>query len=742
MAGGLCIGLCLAALPAAGGQRRLCETLGVGENAYFSDSLLRQIEVRLARNEKDALERAGLHGLRGFELLKLGRLEESIAQLEEALQEAVSQRRNDDLASAVEWNLALAHLRLAEQQNCVEHRTASSCIVPLRREAVHGRPEHSRAAGDLLVDYTQSHEKNIQAVWLLNLARRLSGDFPDGIPARYRLPDSQLAGAVSFPAWRDRAPEVGIRGEDLAGGAVIEDLDGDGLLDLVTSTWNPCGGIKAYRNDGRGGFEDVSEPWGLAGVLGGLNLVHADYDGDGRPDLLLLRGAWLLEQGTIPNVLLRNRRGMDGSTVFEDVTVEAGLSHPAAPTQTAAWADYDGDGDLDLYVGNEATAAHPHPSNLFRSEGDGTFVDVALESGVTNLRYTKGTTWGDYDNDGDPDLYVSNFGPNRLYRNDGPAPSSSPSKGEGRWRFTDVAVELDVTRPEVEGFATWFFDYDNDGDLDLFVADYRSQAAQVTASYMGAVVSEGQPLLYRNELVETGRVRFTEVSRALGLTRPAMPMGANFGDLDNDGWLDFYLGTGEPDLASLMPNQMYRNTGGAFEEVTFAGGFGHLQKGHGVAFGDVDNDGDQDLLHQIGGFYPVDVYGNALFENPTYSIPPDQGVAKPPRWLVLRLVGHRANRFGIGARVRVQAELSDGGLFEVHQVVSTGGSFGSSSQQLEIGLGRADRIRELEVRWPGSGTVQTFRDVEPDRFYRVFEVSPELEPLSLPVIRLGRADSP
>ena len=347
---------------------------------------------------------------------------------------------------------------------------------------------------------------------------------------------------------------------------------------------------------------------------------------------------------------------------------------------------------------------------------------MATAAGVSNVRYAKGVAWGDVDNDGDLDLYVSNFGANRLYLNDGGV-------------FLDAAVRTGVTEPERESFATWFFDYDNDGDLDLYVGDYRDQATEVVASFMGSDPGVGQPLLYRNDCGAEpgcgGRLRMTEVSRALGIRRPALPMGANYGDLDNDGWLDFYLGTGEPDLASLMPNVMYRFNGRRFEEVTFAGGFGHLQKGHGVAFGDLDRDGDMDLFHQLGGFYPTDTFGNALFENP----------GSDNAWVTLRFAGAGsagagANRFAVGSRVALSVEGPDGKR-TIHRLVGSGGSFGGNSMQLEVGLGDAVGITEIRVTWAGSGTSQIFRDVEPRAVYRVTEGAEVLERIDQSAFRLG-----
>jgi len=204
-------------------------------------------------------------------------------------------------------------------------------------------------------------------------------------------------------------------------------------------------------------------------------------------------------------------------------------------------------------------------------------------------------------------------------------------------------------------------------------------------------------------------------------------MGANYGDLDNDGWLDFYLGTGAPGLESQVPNAMYRNDQGRrFVDVTFSGGFGHLQKGHGVAFGDIDNDGDSDLFHQLGGFFPGDDAPNALLENPGN----DAG------WIVLRLRGDKANRFGVGARIELQ--ISEGNTRRsVFLLAGSGGSFGGSSLQQEAGVGQAVRIDRLIIDWPGSGTQQEFTDVAINRAYRVSEGSPELRPIEFRRMRLG-----
>ncbi len=705
----------------------VCKKLEEGTNPYFG-------RLPLLRAEEREKAEAGLprevvaEGLLGYELIGVGRFDDAIAHLEKArrLSEVGRFAGDHEVRYRVLMSLAMAHLQLAEDQNCLDLNTPASCILPIAPEAVHKRPGEAKAAGDLYLEALKQKPGDVVARWLLNISRMLSGDFPAGVPKSLRPPAGALAPEAPFPHWRDVSTAVGLSGVDLCGGAVMEDFDGDGLLDLVSSSWDPCEPMKAWRNDGHGGFENVSHAWGLDAQLGGLNMVQADYDNDGMPDILVLRGAWLGEDGRMRNSLLRNDLKRPAGR-FVDVTAAAGLAYPAYPTQAAAWADYDGDGDLDLAIGNESPVGttrpttlqgrtgRPYPSQLFRNNGDGTFTDVARAAGVTNLRFAKSVAWGDYDDDGDPDLYVSNIGPNRLYRNN----------GDGT--FTDVAPELGVVEPSQGSFGSFFLDYDDDGDLDLWVNRYDAPVAQVLGPYLGLPAHWGGPVLYRND-----GGKFTDVSAQVGLWRPSLPMGTNYGDLDNDGYPDVYLGTGVPDYKAIMPNVMYRNDGGRrFQDVTFSGGFGQLQKGHGVAFGDLDGDGDQDLFEQLGGAYRYDGYRNALWENP------GSGNA----WIVLRLQGTKANRFGVGARIEVRVRRGSTHR-SVYLVAGTGGSFGGSSLQQEIGLGKADAIERITIVWPGSGTRQSFEKVPLDRYYRAIEGQHALVPLDIPSFHLGSGPMP
>jgi hypothetical protein len=189
-------------------------------------------------------------------------------------------------------------------------------------------------------------------------------------------------------------------------------------------------------------------------------------------------------------------------------------------------------------------------------------------------------------------------------------------------------------------------------------------------------------------------------------------MGANFGDLDNDGWLDCYIGTGDPYLGTLVPNRMFRNDGGRhFQDVTTAGGFGQLQKGHGIAFGDINNDGAEDIYSVVGGFYAGDHYPNQLFANPGHG----------NHWLKLQLEGVQSNRIALGDRIKVVVRTPSGSR-EIDRVVGSGGSFGASSiLRQEIGLGEAEAIERVEIAWPRTGRVQTITGLAPDRCYAIRE---------------------
>jgi len=658
----------------------------------------------------------------GEEELRLDNLEEGIGHLATVYRrrkQLSSQGKvSSDVVAEIAYRLGIAYMRFGETQNCCQRNSPESCLLPIRGSGIHTEKEGSKQAiscfTEVLNELPKYSALHMKAKWLLNIMYMTVDGYPDKVPPQYLIPPHVFESDEPFHKFANVAPQLGLDTFDLLGGVIVDDFTGDGYLDIVVSTYDLNEQMHFFRNNQDGTFSDRTDQANLMGLVGGFNLVQADYDNDGDLDILMLRGAWMQRSGRIPNSLLRN----NGDGRFTDVTFEAGLGEDHYPTQTAAWADYDNDGDLDLYIGNEAVGPSSHsPCQLFQNDGDSgspRFTDVAEEAGVLNLSFTKGVAWGDYDDDGFPDLYVSNLGTaNRLFRNN----------GDGT--FTDVAQQVGVTGP-LMSFPIWFWDFNNDGILDLYVPSYewhRGNLAAVVANTLGMAVAYELPHLYQGD----GEGRFREVAKDQKLTQLTLPMGANFGDLDNDGFLDFYIGTGYPDYEALMPNVMYRNQGGTgFSDVTSSGGFGHLQKGHAVAFADLDNDGDQDVFEQIGGFQPGDKFFNALFENPGFG----------NRWITVKLVGVRSNRSAIGARIRVDV-IENGQQRSIYKHVNSGGSFGANPLRQTIGLGGASKIEVLEVFWPTTGLRQTFHNVALDQSIQITEGENNHTRLALKSFKFG-----
>ncbi|MCA9053201.1 MAG: CRTAC1 family protein [Planctomycetaceae bacterium] len=660
------------------------------ENVYFEDASL--AETRLMLSGLDPHAPPGLRLNLLVELADASRRLGKNSDAVDALLEIHRLLQDSGIALSEKQQLALLYetaltwLRLGESENCVNCRTGDSCILPIRPGGVHQYPRGSREAMKVFLQLLEIDPDNFSARWLLNVAAMTLGEYPDSVPTEFRVAPERLMSSTEFPRFHDVAQGVGLKTINCGGGAVAEDFDNDGLIDILTSSWDPGGQIHLFRNRGDGTFEDCTEAAGLIGILGGINIVQGDFDNDGWTDVCVVRGAWLGNAGQYPNSLLRNVNGRG----FEDVTFAVGLGSERFPTATAAWGDYDLDGDLDLFAGNESG-----PCRLYRNDGGQSFTDVASEAGVENERFTKGAVWGDVDGDGRPDLFVSNLGAdNRLYRN------------LGNGRFEDVASQSGVTSPQWS-FPTWFWDVNNDGALDLYVGSYQVGIEHIAREYFGLEREAECDGLYLGD----GHGGFRDVAAEYGLTGVTQPMGANFGDLDNDGYPDFYLGTGYPMYDGLMPNLMFHNRDGtAFDNVSYAGGFAHLQKGHGIAFADLDNDGDQDVFIQMGGAYPGDAFGDVLFENPGFE----------RHWLRLKLVGRTSNRSAIGTRIRVTVSAPDGSRTIYHSVGS-GGSFGCNPLTAQIGIGEAERIDLLEIEWPASGDRQSFEAISADQFLEIEE---------------------
>jgi hypothetical protein len=607
-----------------------------------------------------------------------------------------------ELRANLEALIGVAALRRGEIENCVACLGPTSCILPIAREAVHQRTEGSREAIRRFTAYLKERPEDLGVRWLLNVACMTLGEYPEKVPREFLIPLARFGENPAPVRFTNVAPRVGLdaRGPNMLGGALFDDFTGDGLPDVFVTSGDIDLGASLYVNRGDGTFEDRGHSAGLGAQTMAANATCADFDNDGWLDVLLLRGGW---ETAYRLSLLRNV----GGKTFADVTLASGLGEPIA-SQSAAWGDYDGDGLVDVYVVGEyhrhlsEPRDQPHDrrnlGRLYHNNGDGTFTDVAASAGVENGAWAKGAAWGDYDDDGRPDLFVSNQeAPQRLYHNN----------GDGT--FTDVAAALGVTGP-ASSFSCWFWDYDNDGRLDLFVAGFRAHLNDVIADYLGLAAKGERLRLYRNR----GAAGFRDVTAEVGLNRVLLPMGSNFGDIDNDGYLDIYLGTGLPSYRFLDPNVLFHNVAGRrFEDITLTSGTGHLQKGHAVSFADWDGDGDLDLFVQLGGQTPGDRAHNVLFQNPGTG----------HHWLKVKLVGTKTNRAALGAQLRVDVTAPPGQTRSIHRVISSGSSFGGNSLVATFGLGDATSVSSLTVSWPVSKTQQTFRALPADQAIEITEGS-------------------
>lgn len=696
--------------------RELAEKSNPGRNRFLNKERVAGFEARLRGTTNLALINE-LGEMYATELLNSGQSEQAMKQfqlLSEFYRE-VPEFAAPTKSLGMMLGGAMSAIRLGEQENCLANHNGTSCLFPLVPSAYHKLPRGSMTAISMLTNCLAAVPEDLRARWLLNIASMTLGQWPDQVPAQWRIGPEVFASEAAMPVYPEIAGSLGLDVDDLGGGTVIDDFDNDGFLDVLLSSWGLRSPLHFFHNDGNGHFTDRTHEAGLDGLWGGLNMISADYNNDGLVDVLILRGAWLGREGRLPNSLLRN----NGDGTFTDVTQEAGM-YSENPTQTASWFDYDGDGWLDLFIGNESQLTDRgdrRPCELYHNNRDGTFTECAAASGVAVIGWVKGVAAADYDGDGKPDLYLSlRDGGNRLFHNEGAVAGADPKSGA--WKFRDVTEAAHVPGPS-HSFPTWFFDYDQDGKPDLYVGGYRIfDVGDIVADYLHKPSRGVAPKLYHNN----GDGTFTDVTVPMHLDRVLHAMGSNFGDLDNDGYPDFYLGTGDPDLLTLVPNRMFRNDAGkGFQDVTTATRTGHLQKGHACAFADLDNDGDQDVFMNMGGAYSGDNYRKVLFMNPG---------ATNRHWVTLKLTGTKSNRSAIGSRIRVNVETPSGPR-SVYKWVNTGGSFGANPLRAEIGLGEATAIRSIEIFWPTTGVTQTLPGVERDQFYTVTEGESAAKPWSV-----------
>jgi hypothetical protein len=680
------------------------------ENPFYPEAELVFFDSMVAVTKNDPYRNFISEYYKANSYLKVGEETKAVSLLEKLLPMALNDLRGD--VDKTMNSLAIANLRLAERQNCVNNHSAESCIIPIVNSGVHKIKTGSRRAIEVYQAILARNANDYEAQWLLNMAYMTIGEYPAKVPAQFLIPnlDKDMSG-VAIKPFTDVAPNLGLNIKNKAGGVIIEDFNNDGNLDIVTSDWGLDGSMHFFKNNGNNTFSDVSEKAGLSRFKGGLNIMQTDYNNDGLIDIFILRGAWMPDPfGKQPNSLLRN----NGNGTFSDVTIDAGLLS-YHPTQAGVWSDFNNDGWLDLFIGNETKSlGEMHGVQLYINNKNGTFTDKAEEIGLNISLFVKGVTAADYDNDGWQDLFLSTLNDTKiLLKNMGIK--------KGKLQFEDVTQKAGLGEVMRFTFPTWFWDFDNDGWQDIFICGYqfdRSLSHAVATDVMGIPNLASKMYLFRNNHNGT----FTDVSVEAGVNHSVFAMGANFGDIDNDGYPDMYLGTGNPEYQSLIPNKLYKNMDGKkFADVTISGRVGNLQKGHGVSMSDLDNDGDTDIFIEVGGAYTGDAYNNSLYLNPGQN---------DNRWIKLKLEGNKSNRLGIGARIRVTFK-ENGISRSVFQDVNSGGSFGSSSLRREIGIGQANMIDEIMITWPGSHTKQVFRNIKPNQFLKITEGSNNLEEIKL-----------
>lgn len=499
-------------------------------------------------------------------------------------------------------------------------------------------------------------------------------------------------------SFTDIAPELGVDRLDGNGTCAWGDYDHDGDQDLIVSGHGTF--ITLYRNDGDK-FVDATQDAGLGHVPSGYSLNLIDYDNDGGLDLYVSLDGW---SGPVPNRLFRNL----GNGTFKDVSEESGLDDPGTGF-VSLWGDLDQDGYLDVVIAN-GVLKEGSVLQAYRNNGNGTFSNVTNSAGLSEPPEFGGVgiALGDYDRDGDLDLFANGFGgaPNRLYRND------------GKFRFSEVATQASVLQPPHSGYVSFFLDYNNDGYPDLLTTSLAQWPAVLAGLRSNFAVKKPEeihpdcPRLFRNNRNGT----FSDVTFESKLYYPMGVMGAGVADLDNDGFVDIYFGVGGPRMHRLEPNRFFRNNGdGTFSDLSYYSGLGQLAKGHGMTFIDLDQDGDLDVYAQIGGHHPGDLWRNKFFRN---------NKGNQNKWLQIDLTGTGSNRYGIGAEV----VLKLGGTALYREVKGSEGFGATSPYRLTFGLGKAERVESLLVLWP-SGVTQEFTALEANQRIEITESSDTLRTL-------------
>jgi len=516
---------------------------------------------------------------------------------------------------------------------------------------------------------------DIRYRWMLRTLTILAGQPESTIPKEFRLKV-----APGFPSTFQFCDVTEVAGTDrlaLGRGAAWGDFDNDGRDDILVGAERAP--FLLLRNRGDGEFENVAERMGLVDPLGvgSYSSQFIDYDNDGFQDIFLCGNGW---GGAARLYLFHN----EGGKRFVDVTQSAGLAVPI-DAFSASWADYDNDGYVDLAVA--AGVIEPEGGDrirLYHNDGNGRFHEVGEQAGLTQKARWISACWGDYDGDGRPDLLATSFdkGP-FLYRN------------LGGGRFEDVTDRAGI-RTQAHAYTCEFFDYDNDGKLDAFVSTYPEgdYKGMIQTKLSGAAVPRAQrQLLFRNN----GDGTFRNVTEEAGITGWYGAMSSQIADVDNDGFEEIFLGTGNPEMDWCEPKPLFHNEGnGQFREISDSAGLVHYGMLHGMAFSDYDNSGNLSLFASFGGFYWGTRETSRLYRN----------LGSGKLALEVRLVGTTSNRDAIGAKVSALA-----GKRRIFKWIDGGNGFGSSnSRVVHLGLGHETRVNQLQIEWP-SGLRQSFENI-------------------------------
>jgi tetratricopeptide (TPR) repeat protein len=647
--------------------------------------------IQLALSVGTLMAQQGLRGLASFEVIGAPHFPKFVADVFEmftevqvfvgleyrdviAKYEARLERAPGDDATRVELGRTLLKCGLYEDAG--RHLLEGAKNPSVRALALHeaavalhraGKFESAARAGSEALDADPGNERALSWLWLT--AKRMGG-YPDFVPAAHRM-EMNVGYEKASVQFEDIAAKIGLDKTSAGRGIAVFDYDNDGFLDVAIAAAH--GGCNLYHNNGDGTFTDVSVGSGIDASLNTFAIAVGDYNNDGYPDLFITRLGFFSGEGQ----LFRN----NGDGTFTDVTEESGLK-VWGPAFTAAWVDYDCDGRLDLFIANNLGGLFDRktPNRLFHNNGDGTFTDVTEEAGLLSFWPTIGAAWGDYNDDGYPDLFISNaMGRSQLYRNN------------GNGTFTDVSVEAGVDAHCI-GSAAFWCDYDNDGRLDLMQISWSDHEDVIYTMRNGEGPPDGQPFrVYHNN----GDGTFTLHNRDIGITGCWGSMSGNAGDFNNDGNMDLVLGNGSPRMDRLEPPILLENDGKKFHNITFAAGLPFYGKGHGATFADLFGDGRLSVLLGAGGAYPGDLLTIRVF-CPTKL---------PANYLNVRLVGVESNRSAIGARLSLAA-----GGHKQYREVSGGSNFGCLPFEQHFGLASLDAVDSLDIRWP-SGLRQHFESL-------------------------------